>query len=83
MSKSIYFILGGIILGALGGFAYWHFVGCDTGSCPITSIWYHSTGYGALMGGLLGNIFIPKNKQNDRPESENQESGTSSHKQNS
>lgn len=65
MSKSIYFILGGILLGALGGYAYWYFIGCNTGSCPITSIWYHSTAYGALMGGLLGNIVTPAAKKQD------------------
>ncbi|MFO8030170.1 MAG: DUF6132 family protein [Cyclonatronaceae bacterium] len=65
MSKSIYFILAGILLGALGGYAYWYFIGCNTGSCPITSIWYHSTAYGALMGGLFGNIVTPANKKQD------------------
>ena len=38
------------VVGILGGFLYWRFVGCRTGSCPITSNWYMS----ALMGGLLG-----------------------------
>jgi len=69
MSKSIYFILGGILLGALGGYAYWYFIGCNTGSCPITSIWYHSTAYGAFMGGLLGNIVTPVSKKQDRNDS--------------
>ena len=74
MSKSIYFILGGVALGALGGYAYWYFIGCNTGSCPITSIWYHSTAYGAMMGGLLGNIATPaakkqeENEENTAPE---------------
>lgn len=27
----------GILLGALGGYLYWRFVGCATGTCPITS----------------------------------------------
>ena len=63
MSKSMYFTIGGILLGALGGYAYWHFVGCNTGSCPITSIWYHTTAYGALMGALLGNMVAPQKKQ--------------------
>jgi len=66
MSKSIYFILGGILLGALGGYAYWYFIGCNTGSCPITSIWYHSAAYGAMMGGLLGNIVTPAAKKQDK-----------------
>ncbi len=66
MSKSIYFILGGILLGALGGYAYWYFIGCNTGSCPITSIWYHSAAYGAMMGGLLGNIVTPGDKKQEK-----------------
>jgi hypothetical protein len=65
MSKSIYFILGGVALGALGGYAYWYFIGCNTGSCPITSIWYHSAAYGAMMGGLLGNIVTPAAKKQE------------------
>ena len=39
-----------IIAGALAGFAYWRFIGCTGGSCPITANWHTST----LMGGLLG-----------------------------
>jgi hypothetical protein len=69
MSKSIYFILGGILLGALGGYAYWYFIGCNTGSCPITSIWYHASAYGALMGGLLGNIVAPVAKKQENEDS--------------
>jgi hypothetical protein len=44
------------ILGMLGGFFYWKFVGCLSGSCPIKSVWYWSTLYGGLIGLLLGSI---------------------------
>jgi hypothetical protein len=44
----------GAALGALAGFLYWHFIGCNSGTCPITSQWQNSTIYGALMGLLLG-----------------------------
>lgn len=44
------------IAGATGGFLYWKFVGCQSGTCPIKSIWYMSTLYGALIGGLVGSI---------------------------
>lgn len=47
----------GVVLGALGGFAYYHYIGCANGTCPITSRPLNSTLYGALMGGLLFNIF--------------------------
>ena len=47
----------GIIIGAIAGFLYYHFVGCTSGTCPITSRPLNSTLYGALMGGLLLNMF--------------------------
>ncbi|NOY05093.1 MAG: hypothetical protein GXO82_00415 [Chlorobi bacterium] len=45
-----------LALGAAGGFAYWYFIGCVTGSCPLTSQWWTSTAYGLLIGAtfLLG-----------------------------
>jgi len=47
----------GIIVGAMGGFFYWKFIGCASGACPITSNKYVSTIYGAVMGGLLLSSF--------------------------
>jgi hypothetical protein len=47
----------GILIGATGGYVYYHFIGCTTGTCPITSKPFNSTIYGALMGGLLFSIF--------------------------
>jgi hypothetical protein len=44
----------GVVLGALAGFLYWRFVGCSSGSCPITSRWYITMLYGGIMGALLG-----------------------------
>lgn len=44
----------GAAIGAIAGFLYWHFIGCNSGTCPITSQWHNSTIYGALMGLLLG-----------------------------
>jgi len=44
------------IAGAIGGFLYWKFIGCQSGTCPIKSVWYWSTLYGALVGLLLGSI---------------------------
>jgi hypothetical protein len=46
-------IILGFVLGALAGFAYYKFVGCASGTCPITSNPFISTIYGAVMGGLL------------------------------
>ena len=43
----------GIITGGVAGFLYWKFIGCASGSCPITSNKYISVFYGALLGSLL------------------------------
>jgi len=47
----------GAILGAIGGFLYYYFVGCVSGTCAITSKPLNSTLYGSLLGGLFLNIF--------------------------
>jgi hypothetical protein len=46
----------GIFAGAIGGYLYYHFVGCASGTCAITSKPMNSTLYGAMMGGLLFNM---------------------------
>ena len=57
------FVIIGAIVGAVGGYLYYHFVGCSSGTCMITSKPLNSTLYGALMGGLLFSIFkSEKNK---------------------
>ena len=43
----------GIVIGAVAGYAYWKFVGCNSGTCLITSKPLNSTAYGAVMGGLI------------------------------
>lgn len=50
----------GILLGAIGGYMYWKYIGCTTGACPITSSPTISTIYGILIGGLFGGIFKKK-----------------------
>lgn len=42
----------GVALGAAAGFAYYTFVGCSTGACPITSDPMISTAWGAMIGGF-------------------------------
>jgi len=46
------FILG-IVLGGIAGFAYYYFVGCTSGSCPITSKPFNTILYGMLVGAVL------------------------------
>lgn len=52
----------GVIVGAILGYAYYHFVGCASGTCMITSKPINSTLYGGLMGGLFFNMFVNENK---------------------
>ncbi len=52
--KSLVLIL--TVIGAAGGFLYWKFVGCLSGTCPIQSVWYWSTLWGAAAGYLVGDI---------------------------
>jgi hypothetical protein len=42
--------------GILGGFLYWKFVGCTSGTCMIKSVWYWSTLYGLLLGYVTGGL---------------------------
>ena len=43
-------------IGAIVGLLYWYFIGCSTGSCAITSVWYRTMLYGAFMGWLVGDF---------------------------
>lgn len=45
-------------LGAVAGYAYYTYIGCMSGSCPITSDPFIFTAYGALMGA----VWVPWNK---------------------
>ena len=53
----------GLLLGSIGGYAYYHFIGCSSGTCPITSRPLNSTVYGAMMGGLFLSIFQKSEKK--------------------
>jgi phage shock protein E len=50
-------MLAGSILGGILGYLYYHFIGCQSGSCAITSQPVNSTLYGLVMGGLFFSLF--------------------------
>ena len=54
----------GIALGAIAGFAYYHFYGCERG-CAITGNPWISTVYGSIMGALFIGSFH-KNKEESK-----------------
>jgi len=55
-----------VLLGALGGFLYYSFIGCYSGRCPITSSPVMSTIYGALIGFVFINFnSIKRKKENE------------------
>jgi hypothetical protein len=58
-------LIAGIAVGALGGYLYYYYIGCMSGSCPITSRPLNSTLYGALMGALLFGNFGQKKTETD------------------
>jgi hypothetical protein len=41
-------------IGMAAGFAYYYYIGCASGTCPITSNPFISTGYGLAAGLLIG-----------------------------
>jgi hypothetical protein len=41
------------VVGAIAGFAYYYYVGCNSGTCAITSNPYISTIYGTVLAILL------------------------------
>lgn len=58
----------GTLFGALGGYLYYHFIGCTSGTCPITSQPVNSTLYGAMMGWLLvGSFKKEKKTESNKP----------------
>ena len=52
MKKKIIKIVFPVILGALGGYLYYYFIGCN-GNCAISGNPVNSTAYGTLAGLIL------------------------------
>lgn len=55
--------LAGVLVGGLLGFAYYYSIGCNAGSCAITSKPINSSVYGMVMGYLMFSVFENKPKK--------------------
>lgn len=54
--KKLVFLIAGIFLGMAGGYLYWYFVGCESGTCHLKQDWYSSVLIGALIAYLLADL---------------------------
>lgn len=61
--KALIITAVGTLMGAVAGYLYYSYVGCASGTCVITSKPINSTLYGAVVGGLLFNMFIKTPKK--------------------
>jgi len=59
LKKHILKIIG-LLIGGVAGFLYYHFIGCASGTCPITSNPYLTVVYGAFLGYLVSDMFKKK-----------------------
>jgi F0F1-type ATP synthase assembly protein I len=69
-NKFVWFVPG-ILLGALAGYFYWKFYGCD-GTCLITSSPWRSMIYFSVMGALVNNMLKPGKKKTTDPADQSQ-----------
>lgn len=65
--------IAGALTGAALGLLYWKFVGCESGTCAITSSPVNSSIYGAIMGALLAGLFKKETKDNSAQDKPNHE----------
>jgi len=54
-----------IAVGLIIGFAYWRFIGCTSGTCPLTSNWYSTTLLGGVFGYLISDSFNSRRKKTE------------------
>ncbi|NBG65574.1 DUF6132 family protein [Acidiluteibacter ferrifornacis] len=56
-------IIVGLVFGGIVGYFYYLKIGCNSGSCNITSNPINSTVYGSIMGALIFSLFQTKTKE--------------------
>ncbi|MZP82723.1 MAG: hypothetical protein GX467_10525 [Rikenellaceae bacterium] len=61
-------VLIGLLAGGALGYAYYHFIGCRGGSCPIWANPWRSTLIGMAFGAIL--LFDTRTKADREPEKE-------------
>lgn len=66
MIKNDLLVIIGTVIGVIGGYLYWRFVGCTGSNCMITSSPIMSSIWGGVMGGLLFSLFKKNNKRIDQ-----------------
>jgi len=59
-------IIPGILIGAVGGYCYYHFAGCVNGTCMISSKPLNSILYFGFMGGLFSSVFKKRSNGNTK-----------------
>jgi hypothetical protein len=52
-----------IPVGTVGGWMYYHFIGCPDGTCAIASNQLYMVLYGTFIGYFLGALFVPVKKE--------------------
>lgn len=55
ISTNLLMIIGAIV-GAVGGYFYWKYVGCVSGTCPIFAAPWSNVIWGGAIGALLFSI---------------------------
>jgi hypothetical protein len=63
--------VAGAVFGAIAGLLYYQFVGCNSGTCAITSKPVNSTVYFGAMGALIFGMF-EKKKNGEKSDQEKQ-----------
>lgn len=61
-SNNMLYVIGAVV-GSIGGYLYWHQIGCASGTRLITSKPLNSTIYGSVMGALLFGLFKKEHKK--------------------